>query len=134
VDCEQALVASGFIGKKMTDTCPICQHAKVDAIDAALKMGVAPGIIARRYRLEPLLIGKHVRHQTQAGQAFTEERPVAIAGVLIPGHARAHPQVTENPLSQFKQAWHLAKDDDRMRAQMISWLNEQIQADDMGLP
>ena len=50
------------------------------------------------------------------------------------GRAWERSIVTEPPLSQFKQAWALAKDDPRVRSQMVHWLNEQIQSDDMGLP
>jgi hypothetical protein len=53
--------------------CPICQHAKVEAINAALSQGVAPGIIARRYRLEPLLMKAHHEHRMQERQELTRE-------------------------------------------------------------
>jgi hypothetical protein len=42
------------------------------------------------------------------------------------------PQVTENPESQFKQAWQLAKDDSRMRARMVAWLNDQLRDAEVG--
>jgi hypothetical protein len=83
-----------------------------------------------------MLIEHHTKHlpaqqHVAQGSPRQETRQPLLEQALLP---RSVPMVTENPERQFKQAWHLAKGDARMRARMISWLNEQLQADDMGLP
>jgi hypothetical protein len=69
----------------MTD-CAICEHVKIDAINAALAQGVAPGIIARRYRLEPLLMARHAEQRQQAAQGLTQCNSSSLTPVVIDDH------------------------------------------------
>jgi hypothetical protein len=43
-------------------TCPICQHAKRQAMDTALGAGIAPGVISAQYRVPKKLIEHHREH------------------------------------------------------------------------
>lgn len=139
--------------------CTICQHAQRSIIDAELAAGLKANVIAARYRIRKVLIEHHAEHledRQLGGHASidTRARDDALLAPLGTRSAFTHASrlskdvkhlqdqvlraqevlVTENPLSQFKQAWQLAKDDARMQAQMIQWLNEQLRSDDMGLP
>jgi hypothetical protein len=141
----------------MTETCVICQHAQRSLIDAELAAGLKPSVISARYRIRKMLIEHHTEHispheadtkvsnlvdatHDASMQALSTHRalPQALKDRLARNALRdqALPDmvVTENPFSQFKQAWQLAKDDDRMRAHMVAYINEQLQAEDIGLP
>jgi hypothetical protein len=134
--------------------CPICNGTRMEAVDAALNSGRHPNLVRAQYRLDRSQLQWHIAHRAQEAltrQAAEARNPYpsqslrvvedhAAAGkgsrlfeVVNHLQAQALPQVTENPLSQFQQAWELAKDDDRMRASMLAWLNDQIRHDDMGL-
>jgi hypothetical protein len=112
-------------------TCPICAHAKIDAIHAALDAKRRPAMVARAFRVPPDVLEDHIRHRfARAQRSMPLVNSSSQAGIVIPARAHDLPQVTENPFSQFKQAWALAKDDPRLRAQMVSWLNDQLRAND----
>jgi hypothetical protein len=111
--------------------CAICDDARVQAIDAALDQKRFPAVVVRQFRLEPRSLQWHVAHRAQ--EEVTRRSLDAshhLQGQALPDQDML---VTENPLSQFKQAWQLAKDDDRMRASMLAWLNDQLRHDDIGL-
>jgi hypothetical protein len=107
-------------------SCPICQHAKVDGINTALANGVAPGIIVRRYRLEPVSFGVHVAHiSLERQQAHVMDARESLAALLIPPHTESR------PLIRFKQAWQDAKGDRGERQRMLDWLNQQLDPNEM---
>lgn len=117
----------------MNASCNVCQHPKIQAINDAIDSGRYVGVIARQFRLDSLDLDKHRAHRRpthgQRGAYTFDAAPTQADPPMFNGQI----MVTENPESQFKQAWRLAKDDDRMRARMVAWLNDQIQADEMGL-
>jgi hypothetical protein len=133
-------------------TCEICDHPKIEMITKALATGRSPNLVRHQYNLDPLTWAAHLQHlahqhaqdkdsmneplPTQPLRVGLHRAPTQDVRARIAREAllsEALPQVTENPLSQFKQAWQLAKDDDRMRADMVNWLNDQLRHDDMGL-
>jgi hypothetical protein len=114
--------------------CRICEHVKIDAINAAIDANRLPVMVAQSFRVNPDDLRWHVAHRAQEEVTRRSLNPrEPWPEQALPVDASVGLMVTENPLSQFKQAWQLAKDDDRMRASMLAWLNDQLRHDDMGL-
>jgi hypothetical protein len=115
--------------------CSICEHVKVDAIDASIDANRLPAMVAQSFRVNPDDLRWHVAHRAQeevTRRSLAARQP--LPDQALPVSASVAAPVTETPLSQFKQAWHDAKDDDRIRASMLAWLDDQLRDADMGLP
>ena len=113
------MVTSRELGTFM-DGCPICQHAKVQAMSTALAHGRHVAVVATQFRVNKVDLAKHLQHaKTQA---------VATDAIEIPDLEARMP-----PLRRFKQAWQDAKDDRQEQQRMVNWLNEQLSEDEMGL-
>lgn len=142
------------------DKCPICEHPKREAIDAALLSGRHYAVVARQYRLDPEAVAKHpVVHHKQNRDAQPIDTPqgaetqvVATYGVRFAGEETARLRVfavddvhaeyiPEDPVRSFKHHVHEAarvyrqECQDRLkreRMQMI--LQDAFASDDWGLP
>lgn len=139
--------------------CPVCQHPKIDAINAALDSGRSPNLVRAQYRLERHMLEAHIVHRQPSigkrrrvidrnhlpikpsgislGVRFTSGQvvpPMPDVDHLLDKPLRDLRQITENPLAQLKQAWRLAKDDPEMRRNMVLYIQEQLREEDMGLP
>ena len=109
------------------DGCPICQHAKIQAISAALARKRLPNVIRAQYRLDKDAWDEHLRHSRSSnGLHGAAEEPMSV-------DEPAPPCPMLPPLRRFKQAWQDAKDDRQEQQRMVNWLNEQLSADEMGL-
>lgn len=63
----------------MAEPCPICQHAKREAIDAACLSGRHVAVIARQFRLNPEVLAVHISHQSVMGRfsKYVDDRETA---------------------------------------------------------
>lgn len=65
--------------------CTVCQHAKINAINAALDAGRSPNLVRAQYRLEPQMLAYHLAHravqQTDSSQPSLE-RPMIPAPMM----------------------------------------------------
>jgi hypothetical protein len=112
------------------DECPVCEHAQCAAIEASIGPDPKWNVLACRWRIAEKRLRLHaVDHMSPIGAA-SRLGPIAV-GEQAPVALRE--AFTENPLDRFKQAWSDAHDDGLLRNRMIAWLNDQLQADDMGL-
>jgi hypothetical protein len=128
--------------------CRVCEHPILAEIEAELVSCAAPDwrMLRRKYGVHHLALMRHKREhmkpatygpEVSCGSDTRVNHDMARIEQVMDLTALAEinmQRVTENPLSQFKQAWRLAKDDRQLQQAMVAWLNEQIQADDMGLP
>lgn len=111
-------------------TCPICQHAKRGAIDAALTTALPLSVIAGRFHVPMKLLGLHREH--------VQAREPVIGGTGPTTRADEAPMAScpvcaQRPLMRLRQVWQDAKDDRQEQLRMIAWLNEVLQTDEMGL-
>lgn len=112
--------------------CALCQHRKIDAINAALDAKRHPAVIAMQFRLDLSALKAHMSHHA-AGAASGPVRP----GLLL--DRRAEPMVEDEPeqLDQrmaehyFRTGW---RDMDEARRQKnLQWLRDILHGEDMGL-
>jgi hypothetical protein len=135
--------------------CPICQHAKRQAIDAAMDSGRYLGLIARQFRLDVLELEKHRAHRQTPG-AVVRSRSIAInemagdtpravlremrayiqeSSGLEAHHGPETPQdVLKRGLPYVRQAVRLAGDDPQERERIVAKLNEVLMDEHLGLP
>ncbi len=95
--------------------CTLCDHPSIVAFDAAIARGVKAAVISTQRRVSKDLILEHIRHKEQA---LREDQCQVL---------------DKTPLARVKQAWQDANDDPREQARIVAWLNEVLQAEDMGL-
>ena len=61
--------------------CPICQHAKVEALQAALNSGRLAAVVAIQFRVKKLDLVKHLQHAPiQAVQPLPERERSDVCG------------------------------------------------------
>jgi hypothetical protein len=144
----------------MTETCHICQDAqRRTRVDDDLRIGLEASLIATRQRVSRSAVIEHWRvclgmaasKPSKEVEHAKNEALASLPSLTFPAIGQLAQdrlgvrfrssadsiddlQVTENPERQFKQAWRLAKDDARMQARMLAWLNEELRPDDMELP
>jgi hypothetical protein len=53
----------------MTDPCHVCEHYKIQAINAAIAQGRLPSVVARQFRLERQALDAHIAHEPALAQA-----------------------------------------------------------------
>jgi hypothetical protein len=144
----------------MAEVCNICQHAKIESINAALASGRAPGLVRAQYRLDQQMLEDHLEHRTASDKGLVNEplstQPLRVALHRAPTQElreqldcngfldQALLSVTENPWRQFThgidiavEAYHLAHDDPKMQARMQERLEEKVKlmlrSEDMGI-
>jgi hypothetical protein len=52
--------------------CPLCEHLRIKAIEAALASGRAPKLVCAQFRLELQRLQVHIAHRTREGQALPQ--------------------------------------------------------------
>jgi hypothetical protein len=138
--------------------CPICEHAKIQAINDALDSGRYVGVIARQYRLDVLELDKHREHRRpihgeRGVYTFGEDLPRQVltestfdGQIMVP--VRAVPETAmealQRALPHLRRAARLIKSDDEYEAIVMKindilcaggqFVQEQLQQDDMGVP
>lgn len=63
-------------------SCTVCEHAKKQAIEAALSKGRRMGVVAAQYRVEKGVLIKHLEHAKIEAGTSQESAPSAIHGTL----------------------------------------------------
>jgi hypothetical protein len=111
--------------RPMIETCAICQHAKLRAIDTAIGAGLSPAVIAAKFHVAKKLVELHEKHWSTENLMSSGTTRYEVHEQAIVASYRTY---DDRPSVRFKQAWQDAKDDQRERAHMVSWLNEQLQA------
>jgi hypothetical protein len=51
--------------------CPICEHAKIEAINAALDQKRLPAVVSRQFRLKLEALAAHIVHRSAPGKTST---------------------------------------------------------------
>lgn len=123
--------------------CQACNHPERAALEQDIHAGLPPARVAKMYGLRYASVTAHehwhmrrpARIQPVNRERQLPETDIELARVdRILQPSSIHDENPEPPFTRFKQAWHDVQDDPRERARMVAWLNEEIQADDMGLP
>ena len=91
----------------MTDTCPICQHPKIEAINSALSSGRYVAVVARQYRLETGVLTVHAHSHIYGN---LESHPTLISARLrrnmgVPGmilFPKGHERLSEADVELIK--------------------------------
>lgn len=129
----------------MPRECTICLGSHVSAINHALRIGGTYATIAARYQVSRHVLRRHqaqctdlnvpapmagLRPETTVATTETRADPGLpfqdMTDALTRLQEIAAPQVAENPLSQFKQAWQRAKDDPVLRASMVAYIQDEL--------
>jgi len=105
--------------------CAICEHAKVEAIDAALAENRWINVIVRQFRVNPVALKAHVGHRAAEGKGLARE--VARQDLYVQGLSERW--VVRNWLREFQEAWRQA--DVGVRQRMVVWLREQLREEEM---
>jgi hypothetical protein len=109
--------------------CDLCQHAKIQAIDADLSRGTPFHRLALKYHVAKNALVLHASHISAHMTA-----PVGAQDM----HARQQAPIASvvammDAFAQFKQAWYAGKDDPVLLAKMLAFVQDQLADENMGL-
>ena len=125
-------------------SCPICQHAKIVAITAALASKKLPSVVRANYRLDKDAWAAHLRHLSARPElhdaAETPVDPVEPAPRYSLEERRIDEPAGEQPIDVLKvglpyvrKSFRLAGADEDEQKRLIQTLNDAIESEQMGL-
>src|SRR5262245_37230344 len=131
----------------MRALCPICQHAKIQAIDAALDSGRSPNLVRAQFRLLPQMLHDHIAHRAQETLAarvpdmrehlLQESLPVepclpeTAMDALEP--ALPHIRRASRLVTSYDEYGVLVLEINAALCDGLQFVSQQLQRDDMGL-
>ena len=119
-------------GRRTMEACLICDHAKTQAITAALTGGCLLAVVATQYRVKKIDLLKHLQH---APIQALPPRASVVSDPADEGSTEADTpmSVLKRGLPYIQQAVRLAGDDRLAQERLVAVLNESLQGEHMGL-